>query len=127
MFNLLASVSDAAAAGIGFGMMLVYIVVASIVFGIPFFVIATKVKEDPPWFAFIPILNLVLLLKIARKEMWWIILFLIPFVNLIATIIVMMAVAERTNKPNWWGILMIVPCLNVLVPFILAFTGEYGE
>jgi len=83
--------------------------------------IAQKTKTDNAWLAWIPIVNIVLLLNIARKPVWWIILFLIPVVNLVFAIIVWMGVAEARGKESWWGILMIVPVLNLIVPGYLAW------
>ncbi len=37
----------------------------------------------PGWAAIIPIYNLIVLLEIVGKPLWWIVLFLIPFVNYI--------------------------------------------
>ncbi len=42
----------------------------------------------PGWAAIIPIYNLVVLLEVTGKPVWWIILFLIPIVNFIMVIIV---------------------------------------
>jgi Family of unknown function (DUF5684) len=83
--------------------------------------IATKTATANAWLAWIPIANLFLLLSIAKKPLWWILLFLIPLVNLIIGIIVWMAVAEARHKPNWWGILLIVPMVNLVVPGYLAW------
>ncbi|MEQ8423733.1 MAG: DUF5684 domain-containing protein [Cyclobacteriaceae bacterium] len=41
----------------------------------------------PGWAAIIPIYNLVILLEIVGKPVWWIILLIIPFVNFIIIII----------------------------------------
>lgn len=41
---------------------------------------------QPGWAAIIPIYNLYILLKIVGKPSWWIILMLIPFVNIIFSI-----------------------------------------
>lgn len=84
--------------------------------------IAQKTNTENGWFAWIPILNIILMLNIAKKPIWWIILFLIPLVNIVMAIIVWMGVAEARNKPNWWGILMIVPVANVVVPGYLAWS-----
>ena len=83
--------------------------------------IATKTNTENPWLAWIPIANLVLLLNIAKKPIWWIILFFIPIVSIVMMIIVGMAVAEARGKPNWWGILLIVPVVNLIVPGYLAW------
>lgn len=84
--------------------------------------IASKTKTENGWYAWIPILNVVLMLNIAQKPLWWFLLMLIPLVNIIIGIIVWMAIAEARGKPNWWGILMIVPLVNFVVPGYLAFS-----
>jgi hypothetical protein len=84
--------------------------------------IAQKTNTENPWLAWIPIVNIVLLLNIAKKPVWWLLLFLIPLVNIVIAIIVWMAVAEARNKPSWWGILMIVPVVNFIVPAYLAWS-----
>ncbi|MGA9039124.1 MAG: DUF5684 domain-containing protein [Terriglobales bacterium] len=84
--------------------------------------IATKTGTDNAWLAWIPIANLFLMLMVAKKPLWWFILFLIPLVNIVMVIIVWMAVAEARGKPNWWGILMIVPFVNLIVPGYLAWS-----
>lgn len=83
--------------------------------------IATKTNTENAWFAWIPILNIILMLNIAKKPIWWIVLFLIPLVNIVFIVIVWMAIAEVRNKPTWWGILVIVPVANLIVPGYLAW------
>ena len=68
-------------------------------------VIADKTDTENSWFAWIPILNLYLMCKIAGKPGWWIILFLIPIVNIVIFIIICMRIAELRGKPGWVGIL----------------------
>src|SRR5215468_12794808 len=84
--------------------------------------IAQKTGTENAWFAWIPILNIILMLNVARKPIWWIILFLIPIVNIVIAIMVWMGVAEARNKPSWWGILMIVPVVSLIVPGYLAWS-----
>ena len=84
--------------------------------------IAQKTHTENPWLAWIPIVNIVLLLNIAKKPIWWILLFLIPLVNIVIVVIVWMGVAEARNKPSWWGILMIVPVVGLIVPAYLAWS-----
>src|SRR5439155_26060930 len=84
--------------------------------------IAKKTNTQDAWWAWIPILNILLMLNIAKKPLWWILLLLIPLVNIVIGIIVWMGVAEARGKPNWWGILMIVPVANLFVPGYLAWS-----
>jgi hypothetical protein len=84
--------------------------------------IAEKTNTENAWLAWIPIANLILLLNIAKKPVWWIILLLIPLVNIVIAILVWIAVAEARQKPGWLGALMIVPLLNFFVPGYLAWS-----
>ena len=58
----------------------------------------------PGWAAIIPIYNLIVLLEIAGKPLWWIILFFIPLANLIAAILVGLGVAKNFGKSDAFGI-----------------------
>ena len=84
--------------------------------------IATKTNTDNAWLAWIPIANIILMLNVAKKPIWWILLCLIPLVNLVIFIIVWMAIAEARNKPSWWGIMLIVPVVGIIVPGYLAWS-----
>ena len=100
---------------------LFFAVACYLLFSFPLYVMGQKTGQDNPWFAFIPILNVVLMLQIAGKDLWWLLLLLIPLVNVIVLIIVWMGIAEAMEKPGWVGILIIVPVVNWIVPFYLAF------
>jgi hypothetical protein len=58
----------------------------------------------PGWAAIVPIYNLVIMLEIAGKPLWWIILCLIPFVNFVVFIIIMIAFAEKFSKGAGFGV-----------------------
>lgn len=83
--------------------------------------IATKTGTPDGWLAWVPIGNAFLMLNIAKKPLWWFLLFLIPLVNIAILVVVWMAIAEARQKPNWWGILAIVPVANLIVPGMLAW------
>ena len=85
-------------------------------------VIANRTNTENSWFAWVPILNLYLLCKIADKPGWWIILFLIPLVNIVISIIVWMRIAEKMGKPSWLGILWVIPPLGLIIVGYLAFS-----
>jgi hypothetical protein len=106
------------------GMLLFILVIAAAAYvymALALSTIATKTNTENPWLAWIPIANIVLMLNIARKPIWWIVLFLIPIVSLVIGIIVWMSIAEARRKPNWWGILLIVPVVGLIVPGYLAW------
>jgi Family of unknown function (DUF5684) len=58
----------------------------------------------PGWAAIVPIYNVVVLLEIAGKPLWWVLLFLIPIVNIVMAVIVGIAVAKAFGKSDAFGI-----------------------
>jgi len=58
----------------------------------------------PGWAAIIPIYNLIVLLEIIGKPIWWILLFLIPCVNFIVSILVALDVAKSFGKSAGFGV-----------------------
>ena len=58
----------------------------------------------PGWAAVIPIYNLIVMLEIAGKPLWWIVLFFIPLVNVVAAILVCIAFAEKFAKSPAFGV-----------------------
>ena len=59
---------------------------------------------EPGWAAIVPIYNIFVLLKIAGKPAWWVLLYFIPVVNVIAAILVCLAVAKCFGKSDLYGI-----------------------
>jgi hypothetical protein len=53
---------------------------------------------QPGWAAIIPIVNLYFMCKVAGRPGWWIILFIIPVVSLIISIIVMLDIAKSFGR-----------------------------
>jgi Family of unknown function (DUF5684) len=112
-------------AGLGAGILLmffVFFVAVYVYMALALQTIADKTKTENSWLAWIPIANLILLVNIAKKPLWWIVLFLIPVVNIVIAVMVWMAAAEARGKPSWWGVLMIVPIANLIMPGMLAWS-----
>jgi len=59
---------------------------------------------QPGWAAIIPIYNVYILLKIAGRPGWWLLLFLIPIVNLVIAILVAIDVAKAFGKGVGYGL-----------------------
>ncbi len=112
-------------AGMGmgfFGIFCCFYLVIYLYFALCIYKIAQKCNVEMAWLAWIPIVQVIPLLQAGGKPIWWILILLIPIVNIVIGIIVWMAVAERRGKPSWLGILMIVPLVNFVIPGYLAFT-----
>jgi hypothetical protein len=84
-------------------------------------IIANKTNTPNSWFAWIPILNLVLILQIAKKPVWWIILLIIPIVNIVIYIITLVAVCEARGKSPWLVVALLLPVVNLAALGYLAF------
>ncbi|MEZ5387997.1 MAG: DUF5684 domain-containing protein [Prosthecobacter sp.] len=59
---------------------------------------------EPGWACIIPIYNLVVLLKVAGKPIWWIILLILPLVNIVISLLVALGVAQNFGKSSGFGI-----------------------
>lgn len=97
-------------AAMGTGMMLCWLIVVLLtVIGMwKVFVKAGK----PGWAAIIPIYNMIVLLEITGKPIWWFILLLIPLVGFIVYIIVLIELAKRFGKGVGFAIgLLFLPFL----------------
>ena len=73
----------------------------------------------PGWAAIIPIYNLIILLQIVQRPIWWIILFFIPFVSLIIAIIIALDLAQSFGKGAGFGLGLIF--LPIIFYPILGF------
>lgn len=81
--------------------------------------IFTKAGQ-PGWAAIVPIYNIIVMIQISGKPLWYIALFLIPFVNFVAPFLILIPLAQRFGKDMIFGIGM------AFLPFIflplLAFS-----
>lgn len=65
----------------------------------------TFVKAGQPgWASIIPIYNTIVMLQIAGRPIWWIVLMFIPLVNLVIVIIVMIDLAKSFGQGAGFGI-----------------------
>lgn len=74
---------------------------------------------QPGWAAIIPFYNIYVLTQIAEKPGWWLILFFIPLVNLIASIMVWSAISTRFGKGDGFTVGLVL--LSFIFIPILAF------
>jgi len=90
---------EAGACGIGGGGVLVMIIqlVIALVMLIAMWKVFTKAGK-PGWAVLIPFYNAYVFLKIAGKPGWWLILLLVPVLNIIFGIIALAALAQNFGK-----------------------------
>jgi len=76
----------------------------------------------PGWAAIVPIYNIVVLLEIVKKPVWWLILLLIPIVNFIVIILIYVELAKAFGQGVGFALGLIF--LSIIFFPILAF-GDY--
>ena len=59
---------------------------------------------QPGWGCLVPIYNVILLLGMAGKPTWWIVLFLIPLVSLVAAVLVSIEIAKKFGQGTGYGL-----------------------
>jgi hypothetical protein len=65
----------------------------------------TFVKADKPgWAALIPIYNLIVILELAGKPLWWILLLLVPCANVFAFLILTIDFAKAFGRGPGFGV-----------------------
>lgn len=96
--------------------------VVQLVFMVFYIVVTWKIFEKagkPGWACLIPIYNMVVMLEIVDRPLWWIILYFIPFVNIIIYIIVIFDLAKAFGKDIGYGFGLLF--LSIIFMPILAF------
>jgi hypothetical protein len=106
-------------AAMGTGMLIVWCAFALLMI-ISMWKIFTKAGK-PGWASIIPIYNIIVMLEIAGRPLWWFILMLIPFVNIIIWIIVLIDIAKRFGKGVGFAIGMLI------LPFIFFPILAFGD
>jgi hypothetical protein len=110
---------SAGMAGIGVGIMVIYLIIGLLMI-IAMWKVYTKAGK-PGWAVIIPIYNAIVLLEIVDKPLWWIILMLIPLVNVIISIIVTVELAKKFGQSVGFAIGLIL--LPIIFYPILGFGG----
>ncbi len=93
-----------------------------IILAVFFIIVGWKIftkAGKPGWAVIIPIYNIIVMLEIVNRPIWWIILYLIPGVNAIVGIIVMIDLAKSFGKSVGFAVGMIF--LGIIFFPILAF------
>ena len=107
------------------GFMLIAVVIGLglyIYYSLSMYLIAKRLNVTEAWMSWVPILNLWPLLSSAGKPCWWVILLLIPFVNIFIIVYLWMCICENLGRNKWLGLLTLVPVVNLILPGVLAFS-----
>jgi len=100
-----------------FVIILIYLAVIAVMIA-SWWVIFTKAGQ-PGWAILIPIYNIIVMLKVVNKPIWWLVLLLIPLVNFIIMIILMVELAKVFGKSGGFAVGLIL--LGIIFLPMLAF------
>lgn len=79
---------------------------------------------QPGWAVFVPIYNILIMLKVANKPWWWIFMFLIPIANIVFMIMMLHRISLSFGKGAGFTVGLLL--LNIIFWGILAFDkSEY--
>ena len=77
--------------------------------------------NQPGWAILIPIYNMVVMMRVAGKPLWWLLLFFIPVVNWIVGVVIAVAIARNFGKGVGFGLGL------ALLPFIFYPILGFGD
>lgn len=80
-----------------------------------------KKAEQPGWAVMVPIYGTICLLRAGKKPEWWILLFFIPFVNIIFAVMAVHAISKAFGKDGGFTVGLI------FLPFIFFPLLGFGE
>lgn len=103
------------------GGMLFFYLIIYLFFSFCLYKIFQKAGREDAWAAFIPIYNTIVLIDIVKKPIWWFIMLLIPFVNIIFGIMI----SDRLSK--FFGKDTLMTVLLVFLPFIGLPVLAFGD
>lgn len=81
-----------------------------------------KMAGQPGWAAIVPVYNIVVMLQIVGRPVWWVLLMFIPLVNFVIAIIVILDFAKAYGKSVGYGVAMLF--FSFIMYPILAFSKD---
>lgn len=116
--------SNGAAAAVAIVYVL-FLIVAYVVSALSYQRIALRTQTSNSWMAWVPILNVFLLLRICGRSLWEVFILVIPFVNLVYMVCLLVWLPQRIGRSGWWAVPLMVPIVNLGVLPYLAFSESY--
>jgi hypothetical protein len=87
-----------------------------------FSLICTKAGEEPGILVWVPILQILPLLRAAGMSPLWFLAWFVPGLNLVAQIIWCFSITKAREKAAWVAVLLILPVTNLFALLYLAFS-----
>ena len=116
---------DAAATAVLFGLggtFLIIMLALAVVFIIGMWKVFAKAGQ-PRWACIIPIYNIYVLTQIAGRPGWWVLLFFIPLVNIVISLLLAIDIAKSFGQSAAFGVILLF-LLSGIGYLVLGF-GNY--
>src|SRR5450759_2165897 len=88
------------------GTLMIACLAIAVVFVIALWKVFVKAGQ-PGWAALIPIYNAYIMLKIAGRPGWWLLLFLVPLVNIVIMIMVAIDIEKAFGRSAAFGVILL--------------------
>jgi hypothetical protein len=86
--------------------------------------ICKNAGTEPGSLVWLPVLQMFPLLRAARMSAWWFLAFFLPVLNIVASVVWCLKIAEACGKSAVVGVLLLLPIVGPLTYLYLAFSGE---
>ena len=101
-------------------------IISIIYFAVIILMIASQWKVyqkagQPGWACLVPFYNIIILLQIIEKPIWWLLMMFIPFVNIYFAVVISIELAKKFNKETGFGIGL------VFLPFVFYPMLAFGD
>jgi len=85
--------------------------------------ICRKAGYPPGVLIWLPVLQLIPMLRAAGMSAWWLLAYLVPVLNLVPTIMWPFKISQARGKSMWVGLLLLLPITSFFAFLYLAFSN----
>ena len=78
----------------------------------------------PGWAILIPIYNIIVMMQIIKKPLWWVIMLFIPLVNVVFCILIAYNMVLKFGQPGWHVVLALFIGI-IYYPYLAFSKAEY--
>jgi hypothetical protein len=103
-------------------MEIILIIIGYVLMALALQKIGGKMRLEHLWMSWVPVLNLVMLGRVARVNLLWLLLLLVPLANIVLLAVLWWKAAEHDGKPGIVGVACVIPVVGLVAVGWLAFS-----
>ena len=103
--------------------LVVFWIVMTVVLIVANWKIFTKAGK-PGWAILIPIYNIIVMMQIIKKPLWWVIILFVPIVDIVFVILIVYNLVIKFGQPGWHVILALFLGF-IYYPYLAFSKAEY--